>query len=68
MIIRVGVPKYSIRLIDKECVTPSTMAGVGEPWVPAEANIKELTARVIIIGILLGGLMTAANAYLGLYV
>jgi len=68
MIIRVGVPNYSIRLIDKECATPGTMAGVGEPWVPAEANIKELTARVIIIGILLGGLMTAANAYLGLYV
>ncbi len=44
------------------------MADLGEPWVPAESNIKELTVRVIVIGIILGGLMTAANAYLGLYV
>ena len=44
------------------------MSGLGEPWVPADRNIKELTARVLIIGVLLGGLMTAANAYLGLYV
>ena len=31
-------------------------------------NIKELTTRVVVIGVLLGGVMTAANAYLGLYV
>ena len=44
------------------------MSGLGEPWVPADSNVKELTVRVICIGVLLGGLMTAANAYLGLYV
>ena len=44
------------------------MSGAGEPWIPADRNVKELTTRVIIIGILLGGIMTAANAYLGLYV
>ncbi|MBT4066150.1 MAG: oligopeptide transporter, OPT family [Euryarchaeota archaeon] len=44
------------------------MSGLGEPWIPAGSNVKELTARVIVIGILLGALMTAANAYLGLYV
>ena len=44
------------------------MSGQNEPWIPADVNIKELTYRVIIIGILRGGVMTAANAYLGLYV
>ena len=44
------------------------MSGNQEPWVPAEMNIKELTTRVVVIGVLLGGVMTAANAYLGLYV
>ena len=44
------------------------MSGDGEPWIPAHMNIQELTVRVIVIGILLGGVMTAANAYLGLYV
>ena len=44
------------------------MSGSQEPWIPAEMNIKELTTRVVVIGVLLGGVMTAANAYLGLYV
>ncbi|HIF46571.1 MAG TPA: oligopeptide transporter, OPT family [Candidatus Poseidoniales archaeon] len=44
------------------------MSAEGEPWIPADKNIAELTLRVIVIGILLGGIMTAANAYLGLYV
>ena len=44
------------------------MSGDGEPWVPAHMNIRELTVRVVVIGVLLGGVMTAANAYLGLYV
>ena len=44
------------------------MSGDGEPWIPANMNVKELTTRVIVIGVLLGGVMTAANAYLGLYV
>ena len=44
------------------------MSGDQEPWIPAEMDIKELTTRVVVIGVLLGGVMTAANAYLGLYV
>ena len=44
------------------------MSGDTEPWIPAHMNVKELTRRVIVIGVLLGGVMTAANAYLGLYV
>ena len=44
------------------------MSGDREPWIPANMNVKELTTRVIVIGVLLGGVMTAANAYLGLYV
>ncbi len=39
----------------------------GEPYIPASQSPLELTTRVIIVGILLGILMTAANAYLGLY-
>ncbi len=38
------------------------------PYVPAEKELPELTTRVIIIGILLGTVMTAANAYLGMLV
>ena len=44
------------------------MSGDREPWIPANMEVKELTTRVIVIGVLLGGVMTAANAYLGLYV
>ena len=43
------------------------MSGLGEPYIPASESPLELTKRVIIVGILLGILMTAANAYLGLY-
>mgnify|MGYP001495320818 CR=1 FL=1 len=43
------------------------MAGHGEPYIPASESPLELTVRVVIVGILLGILMTAANAYLGLY-
>ena len=39
----------------------------GEPYIPASQSPLELTTRVIVVGILLGILMTAANAYLGLY-
>ena len=42
------------------------MAEHGEPFIPASES-PELTVRVVIVGILLGILMTAANAYLGLY-
>ena len=40
------------------------MGSLGEPWIPADKNIAELSVRAII----LGAIMTAANAYLGLYV
>ena len=43
------------------------MSALGEPYIPAEESPMELTVRVIIVGIVLGVLMTAANAYLGLY-
>ena len=43
------------------------MSATGEPYIPASESPKELTLRVVIVGILLGILMTAANAYLGLY-
>lgn len=43
------------------------MAGEDGPYIPADASIAEVTARVIGVGIVLGVLMTAANAYLGLY-
>ena len=68
MIIRVGTSFQFLRLFDKPCIGPVSMSGNQEPWVPAEMNIKELTTRVVVIGVLLGGVMTAANAYLGLYV
>ena len=37
------------------------------PYIPADQEPKELTLRVLIVGVILGVLMTAANAYLGLY-
>jgi len=37
------------------------------PYIPADQQPLELTLRAIIVGIVLGVLMTAANAYLGLY-
>ncbi len=68
MIIRVGTSFQFLRLFDKPSISRVGMSGNQEPWVPAEMNIKELTTRVVVIGVLLGGVMTAANAYLGLYV
>lgn len=38
------------------------------PYVPAERTVPELTAKAILIGIVLGVLFGAANAYLGLRV
>lgn len=38
------------------------------PYIPASTSLPELTPRVILVGIALGLLMTAANAYLGLKV
>ena len=68
MIIEVGIPFQFLRLFDKPSPIRDVMSGSQEPWIPAEMNIKELTTRVVVIGVLLGGVMTAANAYLGLYV
>ncbi len=44
------------------------MADEKWPFVSAEKTLPELTTRVIIIGIFLGMVMTAANAYLGMKV
>ncbi|MAK05206.1 MAG: oligopeptide transporter, OPT family [Euryarchaeota archaeon] len=44
------------------------MADQKWPFIPAEKSLPELTTRVIIIGIFLGMVMTAANAYLGMKV
>jgi len=41
--------------------------GDHEPYISPELEPKEFTLRVVIVGIVLGVLMTAANAYLGLY-
>ena len=41
---------------------------VREPYIPATESPSELTLRVVLIGIVLGAIMTAANAYLGLKV
>ena len=43
------------------------MSGEDGPYIPADQEPKELTVRVLVVGVLLGILMTAANAYLGLY-
>ena len=43
------------------------MSADHQPYIPATESPSELTLRVIVVGILLGILMTAANAYLGLY-
>lgn len=44
------------------------MAAEKWPYVPHDKELPELTLRVIILGILLGIVMTAANAYLGMKV
>ena len=43
------------------------MSALGEPYISADESPMELTLRVLIVGVVLGVLMTAANAYLGLY-
>ena len=43
------------------------MSAEHHPYIPASESPPELTLRVIVVGVLLGILMTAANAYLGLY-
>lgn len=43
------------------------MSAEHHPYISASESPPELTKRVIVVGIILGILMTAANAYLGLY-
>ena len=43
------------------------MAEPSGPYISADESPLELTMRVVLVGIVLGILMTAANAYLGLY-
>ena len=44
------------------------MAAQKWPYVAHDKELPELTLRVIVLGILLGIVMTAANAYLGMKV
>ena len=39
--------------------------GEFEPYVPARTTLPELTSRALILGVILGALMTAANTYFG---
>ena len=43
------------------------MTEANVPYISPLDSPKELTARVVIVGIVIGLVMTAANAYLGLY-
>src|SRR5687768_16065550 len=38
-----------------------------KPFVPASANLPEVTVRAVLLGIVLGVVLGAANTYLGLY-
>lgn len=58
---------YSNRRIELLQSSGKNMSEHGEPYIPAHESPPELTLRVILVGIVLGILMTAANAYLGLY-
>lgn len=56
------------RTIHKSSVFRNVVSEAEQPYIPAEEEPAELTPRVFVIGIILGTLMTAANAYLGLKV
>ena len=45
-------------------------AGAGEvkPYIPASESLPELTAKAVILGVLLSAILSGANAYLGLKV
>jgi putative OPT family oligopeptide transporter len=45
----------------------STPAGKVEPYIPASKSLPELTAGVIILGLLLSVILAGANAYLGMF-
>ena len=59
--------RFDSRIFLKLCWVGSFMSADDGPYIPADQEPKELTVRVLIVGVLLGILMTAANAYLGLY-
>ena len=46
---------------------PSAPAGKVEPYIPASKSLPELTAGVLILGILLSVILGGANAYLGMF-
>ncbi len=49
--------------------TPTTASGVTrkhQPYVPAHLEMREFTLRAVILGLLMTGILGAANAYLGL--
>ena len=49
--------------------TPTTASGVTrkhQPYVPAHMEMSEFTLRAVILGLLMTGILGAANAYLGL--
>lgn len=43
------------------------MADAEKPYVPAAITLKEITAKALLLGVLLSVLLAAANAYLGLF-
>ena len=50
-----------------EAPSPSASPGKVEPYVPANKSLPELTAGVIILGLLLSVILAGANAYLGMF-
>ena len=56
------------RTIHKSSAFRNVVSEAEQPYIPAEEEPAGLTPRVFVIGIILGALMTAANAYLGLKV
>ena len=46
---------------------PSAPAGKVEPYIPASKSLPELTAGVLILGILRSVILGGANAYLGMF-
>ncbi|MBL73090.1 MAG: oligopeptide transporter, OPT family [Euryarchaeota archaeon] len=55
------------RCFDEERWFRSDVTATEDPFISPDVTVPELTVRVLGVGIVLGVLMTAANAYLGLY-
>ncbi|MCH1616109.1 MAG: oligopeptide transporter, OPT family, partial [Candidatus Poseidonia sp.] len=56
-----------LRCFDGERTIRGVVSATEDPFIPPDVTIPELTVRAVGVGIVLGVLMTAANAYLGLY-